>query len=60
MFELKCPEKCSSCEHLDLEITNLYAGDKIVERLIRCSNENLCEYFERRLLEELRKEEAAP
>ena len=58
MFELKCPEKCASCEHLDLEITNLYAGDQIVERVIRCSNEDLCEYFERRLREELRKEEA--
>lgn len=60
MFELKCPEKCASCAHLDLEILNLYAENQIVGREIRCSNESLCRYFERRLREELEKKEAEP
>lgn len=60
MFELKCPAKCTGCRLLDLEITNLYAGDQVVDRLIRCRNEGVCEYFEARIRRALAEKEATP
>lgn len=58
MIRLECTGKCQSCELLELEIFNLYAGDEIVDRQVRCRHEDTCRRMEEHLREELRKEEA--
>lgn len=58
MIRLECTGKCQSCELLELEIFNLYAGDEIVERQVRCRHENTCRRMEEHLREELARREA--
>ena len=54
MVELKLTGKCAGCPCFDADVRKLYSGDKCVETVVICDNQDLCDHLEKHLKEALK------
>ena len=54
MVELKFTGKCAGCPCFDADVRKLYSGDKCVETVVICDNQDLCDHLEKHLKEALK------
>ena len=54
MVELNFTGKCAGCPCFDADARKLYSGDILVETVVICTNQDLCDHLEKHLKEALK------